>query len=463
MTIWPPKREALTRPAYHSLAQCLMRAIEAGEVPAGTKLPTHRALAFDLGLSVQTVSRAYEELTRLGVISGQVGRGSYVQPKTTEAPLPWHRPHGTNQIIDLSMLVPVTGDVHGELTADVMRGIAEDLPQAAAFSLRPRETLEAHNRQACDWLELCGVHVGSQDQILPTNGNTPAMTCALMTAAMPGDVIVSEDVGHHTLNSLASVLGLKLTGLAMDDQGILPEAFEKACNNSSVTALCVMPAGLGPTASKMGIERRKAIVEIARRHSVWIIENDAWGPLEPDRTPPIASLAPELTFYFTGMSKSILPGLRIAWLVIPESKVHAARTRHLVTNWMATPIIAEIASRWIEDGTARHLLNWQRQHLARRNRIVADVLHDVSYRSTPYGLHVWLSLPDHWPEDKIVALARNDGVAVASGANFRVDGAQPQRGIRVCLGAGSERDLEIGLNVLRRLVQSTPEPAVLAI
>jgi DNA-binding transcriptional MocR family regulator len=463
MAIWPPDRENLTRPVYHSLAQCLVRALEAGEIKSGTKLPTHRALAFELEISVQTVSRAYEELARLGVISGHVGRGSYVLSNPTEAQLPWQRPADHEDVIDFSMLVPVFDEIHARHIAHCLKEMGENLPYDAVFSFRPRKALIGHSAHARNWLAKCGVQVDGRDGILPTNGNTSAMTCALMTAAMPGDVVVAEEMGHHTMVSLTSILGLKLSGLAMDAEGILPEAFERACVNGPVKVLSVLPAGLGPTAAVMGMERRKALVDIARKHSVWIIENDAWGPLQPDRTPPIVTLAPERTFYFTGMSKCILPGLRIAWLVIPESKVHAARSRHLVTNWMATPLIAEIASRWIKDGTANELLEWQRTQLGRRNQIAAKILQDIPYSASQNGMHVWLPLPDRWREDDFVALARHDGVAIAAGSNFAAEGLSIPPGVRVCLGAGSEAELEEGLRILVRLLQAAPEKALLTI
>lgn len=463
MTIWPPQREDLVRPVYYSLAQRLVSAVEAGEFAAGTQLPTHRALAFDLGLSVQTVSRAYEELARLGVISGHVGRGSFVLARPTDTPLPWHRLTRGDGVIDCSMLVPVTGEIHAERFSCALRQMADDLPYAALFSFRPRETLRDHCDKVRDWLVGCGLDLDGSDRILATNGNTAAMTCALMTAAMPGDQVVTEELSHHTLKSLCASLGLKLTGLAMDEQGLLPDGFERACLKGPVKVLYVMPAGLGPTAAMMTAERRTALVEIARRHNVWIIENDAWGPLQPNRAVPIAELAPERTFYFTGMSKCILPGLRIAWLVTPESMLHAARSRHLITNWMATPIIAEIASRWIADGTATELLNWQRTQLARRNGLVDRVLYGVPHQSCPVGMHVWLPLPEVWSEEEFVAFARNDGVAVAAGANFAIDRARSHRGIRICIGVGTEAELEEGLLALVRLISITPEPALLTI
>ncbi|WP_436644387.1 PLP-dependent aminotransferase family protein [Microbaculum sp. FT89] len=462
MTIWPPNKDSLRRPAYRSLAQSLIDAIEAGEIRPGVRLPTHRALAYDLGVSVQTVSRAYDELSRLGVISGQVGRGSFVRSGRPDTRMPWHRLGGSDDVIDCSMLVPVTGELHSERMSATLATLADDLPGNAILSFRPRATLEAHCEAALGWLARCGIDT-RRDQVLPANGNTVAMTTALMTAALPGDLVVSEEIGHHTLKSLTTALGLRLAGLPLDNEGIVPDAFDRACRTGAVKVLFVLPSGLGPTAAMMGGKRRRAIVEIARQHDVWIVENDALGPIQPGRPEPLFMLAPERTFYFTGLAKCLLPGLRIAWLVVPDTMVAAARTRHLVTNWMATPLMAEIATRWLDDGTAETLLQWQQAQLSRRNDIAARLLRGLPYTGSPNGMHVWMRLPDPWREDMFVAHARNNGVAVAAGSNFAISDDQHHPAVRICLGAGSEEELERGLSVIARLVRSPPEPALLAI
>src|SRR5690606_31003804 len=114
----------------------------------------------------------------------------------------------------------------------------------------------------------------------------------------------------------------------------------------------------------MSAQRREALVEVAARHDIAIVENDILGPLVENRPPPIAALAPERTLYVTSFSKITVPGLRIGYLVAPDRYVAAVANRHLVLNWMATPAIAEIATRWVVDGTAMELLEWQREALA---------------------------------------------------------------------------------------------------
>jgi len=460
MTMWPPDPSTLTRPVYRSLAESLIEAIKAGELRQGDRLPTHRDLAETLGISVQTVSRAYEELDRAGAISGMVGRGTFVRGSLSDTRPPWHRIGADDEVVDFSMLTPVTGEIHRERMQAALAQLARDLPSDDLFSFRPRATLSTHAEAALGWLRRCGIET-DRGRVLPTNGNTSAMTVALMTAAGPGDLVVCEDLTHHTLKALCAYLSLDLRGLATDAEGIVPDAFEKACRGRAVRVLFCMPAGLNPKAATMSPGRRAALVEIARRHDVTIVEDDAWGPIQPRRAPPIAALAPERTFYFTSFTKPILPGLRYGWLVAPETLVSATSNRHLVTSWMATPLMAEIGTRWLRDGTADELLAWQMAALGERNRLATEALAGLAPKTSPNGLHVWLPLPDNWDEDAFVAHARSEGVAVAAGSSFAVDQTARPGGIRICLGCSSEVGLGRGLEVIARLVRNQPEPALL--
>ncbi len=459
MSIWPPKNEYLRRPVYRSLADLIVRAIEAGELRAGDRLPTHRNLAFDLGLSVQTVSRAYEELIRSGFVSGEVGRGTFVNAIRSGAKTPFTPDSHYGSIIECSILKPVIEPFHLDLMRKSLARIAEDLPASVMSSFRPAGVLKSYDRSSRRWLQKCGLNLSNQSVLL-TNGATSAMTIALMTAASTGDTIVAEVLSHHTLMPLCRYLGLRLQGLEMDEFGMLPSALAAACQQSPVRVLYLMPSGLNPCAVIMSPERREELVEIARFHNVLIIENDAWGPLQADRTPPIAAMAPERTFYFTSLTKCLLPGLRTGWLVAPETFGPAVANRHMVTNWMASPLTAEIAARWIEDTTATTLLLWQRKTLVERNRLARDILGGLDFNAADTGMHVWLPMPGGWSEDGFVAHARINGVAVGPGSAFRIREAKSNPGVRICLGAETAYALTEGLKIIARLARSQPEPAM---
>ena len=461
MTLWHPDSSLIRRPAYLSLAEQIARAIHDGRLERGSRLPTHRRMADDLALSVQTVSRAYEELIRRGLISGEVGRGSFVQKQRRE-PDPPYLPERLGEVIDLSILKPVCEPMHLEKMKLALGWLAENLPASSALSFRPNVVFPRHRAIGVQWLKTCGLEVSAQNISL-TNGATAGMTVALMSVAPPGSAIATEAIGHHTLVPLASYLGFTLEGLAIDGEGLIPDALDEACRRSPIRAVFIQPSVINPTASLMSAGRREAIAAIARKHDIAIIENDVLGPLVENRAPPVAAFAPERTLYVTSFTKITVPGLRIGYLVAPDRYVAAVANRHLVSNWMATPLVAEIASKWVSDGTAMELVDWQRQALRRRRSIAAEVLDGVPYHAHVDGLHVWLPLPGQQTEESFVAQARLRGVAIAAGGSFRISQAPWRPAVRISLGSTTEGELRAGLGVVAKLFLGEPEHLLLAI
>lgn len=461
MTIWRPDPSLLKRPAYLSLADQFARAIHDGRLPNATRLPTHRKLAYELGLSVQTVSRAYEELIRRGLVSGEIGRGSFVETVRREVEPPY-LPERLGELIDLSILKPACEPMHLERLKQTLTWLGENLPASSGLSFRPNVVFPRHRSIAVEWLQSCGISASPQN-ISVTNGATAAMTVALMSVAPPGSTVATETIGHHTLVPLATYLGFNLKGLPIDGDGIVPEALDEACRDSDIRAVFVQPSVINPTATLMSEKRRAALSEVARKHDVAIIEGDVLGPLVADRPPPIAAMAPERTLYFTSFTKITVPGLRIGYLVAPDRYAAAVANRHLVSNWMATPIMAEIASKWVTDGTAMDLVNWQRNALQRRQAIIAEILGADRVLTHPNALHLWLPLPQNRTEEGFVAQARLQGVAIAPGVSFRTSDAPWKPAVRVSLGSTTEDELRTGLGVVSRLLVGEPEHLLLAI
>lgn len=461
MTIWRPDSSSLKRPVYASLAEQIARAIGEGTLPDGTQLPVQRKLADDLGISVQTVSRAYEDLIRRGLISGETGRGTFVRTSKGEVDPPY-LPDRPAEIIDLSILKPVCEPFHVERMKEALERLSRDVPSNALLSFRPNVAFPRHRSLATVWLRGCGLDV-SPLNVTVTNGATPAQTTALLTAAPPGSCVATEAIAHHTLMPLAGYLGIKLVGVTMDEQGMIPEALDALAREHDVRAVFVQPTVIGPTAALMSEARRAALIEVARRRDLALIENDVLGPLVTNRPPPLAQMAPERTFFVTSFTKIVMPGLRVGYLVVPDRWAAAAANRHLVSMWTATPLMAEIASRWVADGTAGEMVRWQRNAIHARHAIVSETLEDIPYRAHPESLHVWMPLPEHHSESAFVAQARTQGVAVAPGQSFRVGARQGPPAVRLSLGSTDPAQLRTGLMQLAHLVKAAPEAVMLAI
>lgn len=455
MTMWRPDPSKLPRPAYASLADQFADAISRGDLKPGSRLSTHRELAHQLRISIHTVSRAYEILIRRGLISGEVGRGTFVlaQPKET---MPPYLPERFGDVIDLSILKPVCGDMHLEKMRDGFAWLGKNLPASAALSFRPNMVFPRHREVGREWLKKCGVDIAAAN-VTVTNGATSAMTVALMATVAPGATLAVEAISYHTLLPLSNYLGIHVESLEIDGEGLLPAALENACRKSEIRAVFLQPTVVNPTVSLMSAQRRYDIAEVARRHDLAIIENDILGPLIEPRPAPMASYAPERTLYVTSFTKITVPGLRIGYLAAPDRFAAAVANRHLVSSWMATPAMAELATLWITDGSAWTLVEWQRQALERRNSLANMLLDGLTYNAHPQGLHIWLPLLEGHTEEAFVSQARLRGVAIAPGASFRTSTGPWQPAVRISLGSSTEDDLRSGLGIVGSMLRGEPE------
>lgn len=456
MTAWTPDPNKLSRPAYLSLADQFARAIADGSLPAGTRLKTQRRMAYELGLSVQTVSRSYEELIRRGLIVGEVGRGSFVRAGTTESAPPYLAER-SKELIDLSILKPVSDRMHTELMRGGLHWVADNMGAASALSFRPSSVLPRHRAVASDWLRRGGIEA-APDNIIITDGATAAITTAVMSAAPGGSTLGASALTHHLLIPLCKYLGVHLEGLPSDDDGILPDALDHAAARGAMRAVYLQPSAIGPRTTMVSEARRVEIVEVARRHDLTIIENDVLNALIENRPPPLATIAPERVLHISGFTKITMPGLRLAYLAAPERLAASAENRHLVTNWMATPVMVELLSHWINDGTADLLLQWQREALRERHDLVREMLDGIAYRSHPQSLHLWMELPAGHNEDHFVAQAAQRGVAIASGRAFRISEKNRRDAVRIALGSTHVDELRRGLQKVTDMLTKEAEP-----
>ncbi|PZV36717.1 hypothetical protein B5V02_20360 [Mesorhizobium kowhaii] len=163
-----------------------------------------------------------------------------------------------------------------------------------------------HREAGIDWLERNGVTV-SADSLIVTNGVAHGIWTAMASITEPGDVVATEALVGTSITINASILKVRLRGLAIDQNGIIPESFEEACGHENIKVLCITPCYSAPTVSLMDEARRERIAEIARRHDVAIIEDDVFGPLIPRRPKPMWWFAPERTYYATSFTKCVIP------------------------------------------------------------------------------------------------------------------------------------------------------------
>jgi DNA-binding transcriptional MocR family regulator len=451
---WIPAIRKSGRPVYLAIADALAADISSGMLREGSRLPTQRRLASSLGIDFTTVTRAYNEAQRRGLVEGRVGLGTYIKaaPQSQTA---------ATGLIDLSTNWPPHFRDQ-KLTARIWQGVASLETAGLDLLLNYQEAGGvAQDRAAgAHWLSRAFPSL-SPERVLVCPGAQSAVFAIAGQIAGPGDAICAGAMTYPGFRSLAAHQGWRLIPVAMDDEGLIPEAFDEACLLHRPKALYSTPTLHNPTTATMPAYRREMIAAIARAHEVAIIEDDAYGklPLQPP-PPPLAAFAPELTYYVSSLAKCLSPALRVAYVVPPDARSAIRLAGSLrATMSMTSPFTAAIATRWIQDGTAAAVLAAIRAEMNERQALARSILPPELIRHHPESLHVWLRLPPPWTRGAFMTQLQAGGISVTSSDVFTLE--TPPEAVRLSLGrANALVELRRGLETIADLL--TEQPAISA-
>lgn len=448
MTDWTPALAPLPGPRYLAFVLALEADIAAGRIKPGMRLLPQREMAQRLDLSVGTISKAYAEAEQRGLISGEVGRGTFVQRRRPEA-----RSLGSaDTSINLALNVPpYTGE--DDVIASVLSEIVADGEMSNLLGYLPHQGLLRHREAMVVWLASLGV-TADADHLFITHGGQHALSIALGMVARPGDTVLTESYTYSGMLALSAQSGYRLHGVATDASGLIPETLDRAFTETKARVLYCMPTLQTPTGSVMPQERRLAIAAIVRKHDAYLLEDDAYGYLLSPPLPPISQLIPERSFYIVSFAKCLAPGLRIAAMVAPEAFRDRSINALRATGWMAVPVMAEVVARLIGNGGLARQGKLKREKAALRDAIARRVLKEWLPASTGVpGFHLWLPLPAGRTLAALIAQAAQAAITLAPpGALRRME--NESLGVRLCLGApATEADLERALIEIRRILE----------
>ncbi|NLS17286.1 PLP-dependent aminotransferase family protein [Rhizobium sp. P40RR-XXII] len=463
MKNWHPDLSRSSSPRYIAIADLIEMDLRSGVLTVGDRLPPQRALAKRLNIDFTTVARGYVEAQKRGLVDSHVGRGTFVTGRQERerrgsvldvASDPRRAP-----AIDLSMNLPPEPN-----DPDLIARMREGLSVVAA-DLIPLLRYQGFGGSGMD-KEAAGAWLGrrgltpSQERIFVTPGAHPALLAIFGLLAKPGETVLSENITYPGMRSIAAQLRLNLAGLPMDEDGILPDAFAEECQRRQPKALYLNPILQNPTTLTIPLKRREAIAAVARRYRVPIIEDDAYGFIPLDAPPPMAAVAPDITWHIGGLAKCIGAGLRLAFVVAPDTKsIWPFMSAMRSSNVMASPLNMALATRWIEDGTADGILRFIRAEAAARQKMVADILPSRSYRADPISFNIWLPLGNGWTRATFASHMRNAGIGVVASDAFTVEGPASEA-VRVCLGGPIGREaLKAALDFMAHALEAPPEMA----
>ena len=446
------------QPKYIVLIQSLRAAIRSGTLPKGYRMPAVRDLAWQLGVTPGTVARAYKMAAEEGLVETAVGRGTFVSDVAPAAqarppePLIAHPPAG---MMDMrAVRVPDVGQ--DALIRTAMRRVAG--ANEGGFRDYPTDDSSRPAREAvARWIGT--VRAGrfeAQDVVLGLGAQHSVMTALQACLHGPSPVILTEELAYPGVRHAARLLRAQLVGVAMDADGLRPDALEEALQRHGGQVLLTAAEAHSPTTLRTGLERRRQIAEIARRYQVQIIEDDCHCIARPD-TPAYRAIVPEHAWYVSSLTKSVSAALRFGFAIAPRGQTAmAAQVAQSSFYAMPQPIL-DLCAELLNSGAAEQVRKMVVEETGARVRLAVNAVGgwDLSWRADlPF---VWLRLPRGWRGSTFARDCAVAGVRIKSADEFALPDGQAPNAVRLSLTADAPKpEISRALSRLSDLLTRPP-------
>ena len=477
-------------PLYQQICQALREAILSGELAEGTRLPTERAFAQELSVNRTTVMNAYNELASEGLIEGHVGRGTLVRRSYVPEPgEPFEHDvpswlfglaEGEDAVLgpDARMLSEITSMSERKEVISLAAGtpaldtlpaerlatlFSDGLFQArqSALGYCPVEGLQSLRRAIATRMRTRGVAIDVQ-HVLILSGSTQGIGLISRFLLKPGDEVIVEVPTYLGAINTFRALGARVIGVPMDNEGIRIDLLESILARRHPRFIYTSPTFHNPTGVVMSYERRKRLLQIAKRYQIPILEDDAYGEIFFDgkeHQPLKAMDKHEQVLYLSTYSKILAPGLRVAWLVAPSTMVERLSLHKQVfdlnTNALGQWAVSELLQQGFID---EHVQRLREQYQQKRDCMLQAIATHWPVGSRVNhpggGFHLWCRLPGDMRARTLLREAASEHVAFVIGEPFHVDGGG-QHYIRLSFASPEIAHIEEGIrrigNAMRRI------------
>jgi len=459
-TNWIPDLSQFPGPKYLSLTRALREAIRSGALPPGTQLPTVRDLAWDLHVTPGTVSRAYQMATQEGLLAATVGRGTFVAARAPRlgptqslfqerdlASEPWLVDFRSPQLPDVGQ---------GAAFAQALQRIAADLGHS--WDDYPTQRGEAPLRAAIvDWLSDRQMGQIRAEDIALTHGGQNALLLIFL-CCLRGDrpVILAEDLAYPGIRHAARLVRAEVVGIELDDEGMVPDALEAACRRHSAQVLVLTPEAQNPTACRMSAARRAAIIEIARRYDLQVVEDDCYSVAESD-LPCLRALAPERCWYVGSLSKSISAALRFGFVVCPPGMGEAGRLTAQHGFFALARPVSDLCLDLLRSGAAHEIRRGVQAEFSARLTHMVSALDGYRLSWQPGLPFIWVPLPTGWRGSTFTRMAESEGVLVRQADEYALIHGRAPHALRIAVAGAIPRPrFDAAVAKIARLLASPP-------
>jgi 2-aminoadipate transaminase len=453
-------------PLFRQLHAQMKELIESGTFAKGSRLPATRELAGQIGLNRTTVSAAYALLESEGLITGHVGRGSFVAGtpltdvrgsaadgsvvRASADSSSFSRSRPSELLFPLEEFRKTCAEV---IASDDAASILQ-LGSPAGYPPLRRYLLEQARAEGL---------ARESDDILITSGCQQAFDLLQRTIGQ-GTPVLMEDPVYPGVRSVFERAGARLIGVPVGRSGIDLEALERTIARERPLLVCVTPNFQNPTGATMPLAARKALLRITQAAGVIVIENDTYGALAYEGE-PIASVkhldqAGE-TVLLRSFSKVAFPGLRVGWVIAPRPLIRRLTETKQWSDLHTDQLSQAVLLRFAESGRLEQ--HRQRMLVAGRERLGAAVEACAAYlpSGTKFtrprgGMSLWVELPAGLDAAELLPRAEREGVTYLPGRFFAVSRPQPN-GLRISFAGMTPEEIRSGLAILGRIFQEELE------
>lgn len=451
---WKPNLENKNGIIYKELAIQLEKDINKGILKPGTMLPPQRELADYLDINLSTVSRAFKLCEQKGLICGIIGRGTYVASDVTSSAI-FLTSEKKGKMIEMGAIMPSIGP--NDLVLETIQKLMKEPEVHNMFQYDLSEDNMMQKKAAAKWLERSNYKI-NPEYILLAAGGQNALTAILSSLFQCGDKIGTSEVIYPGIKSLANMLGILLIPIPEENGEISAEKLRLICKKEGLKGIYVIPDYHNPTTHTMSMDARQNIVKIVKEFDLILIEDAINSLLRENPLPPIASYVPNNAIYISSVSKTLSPGLRIAFVAAAERYYKQLSIGIYNINIMVSPILIEVTIRLINSEAADIILRQRREHTRKRNQRMNQVLKDYIVYGDELCNFRWLMLPQEFTGKAFELCAKNAGVQIYCAERFVVGNSKVPSAVRIAVTATkSEDEFEKGLQILKEILESKTE------
>ncbi len=472
---WLLERDG-TIPLYRQIEQQLRQRISNGEWPVGTRLPSQRKLAEQLGVNRSTITQALDELASWGMVEGNKGGGTRVVNNTwnrlAAATIDWdsyvesgaHQPNlpAIRQIneaeYDPSIIRTGTGEPGPDLlpTERVRRILADTSDEPFLGYEEPKGSLRLRE-QIVQYAAQQGISC-SPESILIVSGALQALQLIAVGLLQRPSCIVAETPSYIQSVRVFQSAGIGVHAVQMDEHGIQINHLQQQIAEHHPGLLYTIPTFHNPTGTILSSERRAELLELSSSLSLPLIEDDVYRELWLDEEPPPPLKSQDRQgniLYLGSLSKMMSPGIRVGWIIAPAPVIDRLADIKMQTDYGSSGLSQYVAARWLADGHQEQHQIWVRQQLlTRRARLLAALdqyFGDIAQWNVPAGgFYIWLRLPTNVNVHRLFTLALREQILIHPGYMYD---RQASHHIRLSYSYADMKQLEQSIYRLRQLVK----------